>query len=320
MKPELDIKSKYPEITKERLLEIVLQQASLIQKMQDRIVLIEQEISRLKTGHSNVNASPIQPARVVNVPPRQTVQQSIPKQTIVQQEIPVKEIPVKGIPISAVATQQDDDKLFKVVKAVFHTSWMAVLLGIFIEAALVIVVSLNGVPESFKPFVADLAQKMSWAYLVCIALTLATVALKFRIPVMGVVGFLAAPLAFVIARALHAGARYGLGLPPPNPDGTSPVVIAAIKAAEYGVLGAVLALISKYSWGRALAHIWVGAIIAVLFGGAIVAYSVQAAETAVPALGVITRGVSEFIFPIGCALIAFLAQSLSGLLPQQRTT
>lgn len=307
MKPELELNAKYPEMTKERLAEIVLQQSSLIQKMQERIYEVEQEITRLKAVNSNANSSLIQPAHVVSANRPQTAP-TLPQHTKIDYQEPSNVIP----------KQQGNDMLYRVVKAVFHTTWMAVLLGLFIEIVLVVIVSTNGVPESFKPYIADLAQKMSWAYLVCVALTLATVALKFRVPVMGVVGFLAAPLAFVIARALHTGAKYGLGVSPAPSDGTSPVITAAIKAVEYGILGAALAYISKYPWGKALAHLWVGAIVAVLFSGVIVLYSLQAASAAVPTLGIVAKGVSEFIFPIGCALIAFLAQSFGGLLPQQR--
>lgn len=71
---------------------------------------------------------------------------------------------------------------------------MAVLLGIFIEVILVIISSIGELPKDFNPLIADLVQKTTWAYLVCIALTLATIALKFRVLVMGIVGFLAAPL------------------------------------------------------------------------------------------------------------------------------
>lgn len=309
MKPEIQqLNSKYPELTKERLLEIILQQESLIQRMQERIGAIEQEIIRLRTQGLTPNVS--HSAQFENASRPQTAQ-AVSYQTVSQQE---------NENIVHIAVAETEDTFTKVMKAVFHTAWMAIALGIIIEIALILVVSIGGVPESFKPFLADLLQKTSWAFLVCIALTLATVALKFRVPVMGIVGFLAAPFAFVIARALHAGVRYAMGLQPATSDGTSPIVVASIKAVEYGLLGAALAFISKYAWGRAIAHIWVGSIIAVLFGGALFAYSLQAAAVAVPTLGHIAKGIGELIFPIGCALITFLAQALGGLLPKQRAS
>ena len=296
--------SKYPEMTKERLLEIILQQDSVIQSMQERIAHIEQELARLK--HQTPN-TPVHS----HIQEESDAHHLLTTRTLPEAPISLHEL-IPPIP-------QTEDKLLKVAKAVFHTSWMAVLLGIFIEVVLVVISSIGALPKDFNPFIADLVQKTTWAYLVCIALTLATIALKFRVPVMGFIGLLAAPAAFIIARALHAASRYALGLQPATSDGTSPIVIAVIKSVEYGFLGAALAFISKYAWGRVLAHLWIGSIIAVLFGGAIVAYSVQAASAAVPAIGLVTKGVSELIFPIGCALITFLAQSLGGLLPQQRT-
>jgi hypothetical protein len=171
--------AKYPEMTKERLLEIILQQDSVIEGMQERLSLIEQELAKLKhqTPHIPVH-SHIQEESVKH---HLLTARTLPEAPISLQEM---------IP----PVQQTEDMLFKVAKAVFHTSWMAVLLGIFIEVVLVIISSVGELPKDFNPLIADLVQKTTWAYLVCIALTLATIALKFRVLVMGIVGFLAAPL------------------------------------------------------------------------------------------------------------------------------
>lgn len=296
--------SKYPEMTKERLLEIILQQDSLIQKMQERIALVEQEIERLKTQTAPIH--------------RQSTQDDYSEENHL---LTARTLPNAPLSLKDMVPQdiESKDKLLKIAKAVFHTSWMAILLGILIEVVIVVIQSFGGLPGGFEPYMADLVQKTSWAFLVCIALTLATITLKFRIPVMGIVGFIAAPAAFIIARALHGGARYALGLDPAASDGTSPIVVAVIKSIQYGILGTSLAFISKYTWGRALAHLWIGSLVAVLFGGALIAYSAQAASVAVPTLGLLAKSAGELIFPIGCALITFLAQSLGGLFPSQRT-
>lgn len=308
MKSDLEqLDSKYPEMNKERLLEIILQQDALIQRMQERIAIIEQEIAKLKT---QVSATPLHTSHVQ--------EESDDNHLLSARTLPHAPISLHDL-IPPVSHSEGEDKLVKVAKAIFHTSWMAILLGILIEIVIVVIASFGGLPDGLEPFAADLIQKTSWAFLVCIALTLASVTLKFRTPVMGIIGLLAAPAAFIIARALHGAARYALGLQPAASDGTSPIVVAAIKSVQYGILGATLAFISKYAWGRALAHLWVGSLIAVLFGGALVAYSVQAASVAVPTLGLLAKSASELIFPIGCALITFLGQSLGGLLPSQRT-
>lgn len=308
MKSDLEqLDSKYPEMTKERLLEIILQQDALIQRMQERIAIIEQEIAKLKTQ------APVAPVHASHVQEESDDNHLLSARTLPHAPISLHDL------IPPVSYSQDEDKLVKVAKAIFHTSWMAILLGILIEIVIVVIASFGGLPDGLEPFAADLIQKTSWAFLVCIALTLATVTLKFRTPVMGIVGLLAAPAAFIIARALHGAARYALGLQPAASDGTSPIVVATIKSVQYGILGATLAFISKYAWGRALAHLWVGSLIAVLFGGALIAYSVQAASVAVPTLGLLAKSAGELIFPIGCALITFLGQSLGGLLPSQRT-
>lgn len=294
------LNSSYPELTKERLAEIVLQQAGTIQKMQERIVAIEQEVLRLRAQQPLANLQP-QPRQPVAV--QSNVSPNIKHEQRVSQEI-----------ISS--SEQDENTIHKVVRAVFHTSWMAILLGIFIEIVLVIVATFGGTFSDVRPFVADLFQKVSWGFLVCVALVLSTATSRFRVPAMSIAGLLVAPAAVIIARAIHFGARYAMGLPV-NAAGPSPLAIAAIKSVEYACLGATLAFIARYAWGRALTHIAVGLLFGILFGGVVLALSVKTAATAVPALALVAQGLNELIFPVGCALITFTGQFFGRLLPNQ---
>ncbi len=309
MKPELSqIDSKYPEITKDRLVEIVLQQASLIQNMQERMVFIERELARLRNQQQ-------QHLQLKNTPDLQTnVIRPLTAQTTHQHTFPVEQT-------AANVSQNENEEestFLKVSKAIFHTSWMAFVLALVIQIILIGIVSIGGMPDNFKPFLADFVNRLSWGFLVCIALTVGTTATKFRTPLMGLLGLLFAPVAFIAARILGSGTGQLLGVPPAPADGTSPIITGAIKSVQYGILGTGLGFVSQYSWGRALTHIGVGLFAGVVFGGAILIYALQAAGSAVPVLQVVGRAANELLFPIGCALIMFLTQSFSRLLPSQR--
>lgn len=288
------LNASYPELTKERLAEIVLQQTAMIQRMQERIIAVEQEVVRLRMSQTpNVSGAYQQPMPASSGVQKAVVQESVPTET------------------------GGEAIVYKVARAVFHTSWMAILLGIFIEVVLVIVATFGGTFGDVRPFVADMFQKVSWGFLVCIALILTTATTRFRVPAMSIMGLLAAPAAVIIARAIHFGARYALGLPAVSGGGPSPLVIAAIKSVEYAFLGATLAFIARFAWGRALTHIAVGLFFGIIFGGALLALSVKTAATAIPALELVARGLNELIFPVGCALITFAGQFFGKLLPSQ---
>jgi|GEM_PF-1376872 len=303
MRPEISqLDSKYPEITKDRLIEIVLQQTLLIQNMQERIRFIENEIARIKTQPQTASTPDIQinSMRPLTAP---TVEKHI---------VPLEQ------QATSVVQDESEGTLLKVAKAVFHTSWMAFVLAVLIELIIIAIVSIGGTPDSFKPFLGDFVNKLSWGFLVCIALTIGTATTKFRVPLMSFLGLLFAPFAFFIAKVLGSGTNQILGVAPAPSDSTSPIVLATIRSVEYGVLGAALGFISQFTWGKVLAHLGIGLFAGVIFGGVLLIYLLQAAGTSVSALQVIARGVNELIFPIGCALIMFLTQSFSRLLPNNR--
>ena len=84
---------------------------------------------------------------------------------------------------------------------VLRAAWLAILLGLVMEA--LVVMSLTGfgpVPKADAAF-ADTVQKTSWSSIVCAGLAIgASVArLNGAMSAMGLAGLLAAPLGFVIA-------------------------------------------------------------------------------------------------------------------------
>jgi hypothetical protein len=117
---------------------------------------------------------------------------------------------------------------------------MAVLLGLTMEVILVALAAGFGNLHGTKPIVADLVQKVSWSVVVCVGLAVGATAEKARGPALGLSGLIAAPLGFMVARSLHKGAMHALGLAGSARPGLALVLIAAVKAVQYGSFGLTL--------------------------------------------------------------------------------
>jgi hypothetical protein len=201
-------------------------------------------------------------------------------------------------------------------KTLLHVAWLAILIGVALEALLLVLSWAFGTFKNGKPFIADLVQKISWSVIVCVGLALGATVARARDVVMGLMGLLAAPLAFSVARGMHKGAMEALSVATDAAGGPSPFLIASIKGLEYGLLGFALSAVQKRSWGGALAHTVVGLAAGVLFGGAILFFSIEAAAGPIPHSALIARAVNEILFPVGCALVIFSAEVLGKQLPK----
>ena len=192
-------------------------------------------------------------------------------------------------------------------RRILTVAWMSILLGFAIEALLLAVATgMSGGLERPAPFVADLVQKVSWSVLVCLGLGVGTSVVKARPAVMGGLGFVAAPVAFSIAKALHKGMGAALGVAGVV-GGPSTLLMALLKAVEYGVFGVALGRISQKSAAGLGIYTGVGLVIGVVFGGAITALIAQAGATG---SNLATRAMNEMIFPLGCALVLYVADAL----------
>ena len=96
-------------------------------------------------------------------------------------------------------------------------------------------------------------------------------------------------------------------------SGTAPasqvslVLIVLLKGVEHACLGSAHGWIGQRPWGGALARIAAGLAMGVIFGGAIVSITYSAAPEPLSAGQVISMGVNEFIFPVGCSLVLYVA-------------
>jgi hypothetical protein len=194
-------------------------------------------------------------------------------------------------------------------QAILKGAWLAVALGFAIEGLILLSFALTGGALAARPFTADLVQKVSWSFIVCVALAVARTASKSTGLMMGMAGLLAAPAGFAIARGLHKGASQALGLVASAAPGPSPLLVAGIKGLQYAVLGLALGWVAKRVWGGVAAHAGVGFACGLLFGGPLLALTFQEMPV-LSAATVVARSVNELLFPVGCALVLYASDTL----------
>jgi hypothetical protein len=190
-----------------------------------------------------------------------------------------------------------------------RVAWLAILLGLLLQLAVLLVAAGFGKDMGLRPVLADTLKTVSWSLLVCVGIALGRVAAKGRAPLEGITGLLAAPLALTAANAVQKGVAEAVNAAG-VPAGPTPLWVLAIKAAEYGCLGLALEWVGRRAWGSALGHLAVGLLTGVVFGGMFLTVVVQSAPTPLPTPSLLVKGVNELLFPIGCALVVFIAEIL----------
>jgi hypothetical protein len=190
-----------------------------------------------------------------------------------------------------------------------RVAWLAIALGIAMEGLLLLIVAGLGESLGLGAIAADLVGNVTWSVLVCCGLAVGTAVSKARMPVMGLLGLLAAPPAFEVSRVLHKGTLEALASTGGGHEDLSPILLVVIKAVEYGCLGLAIAWVGQRPWGGAAAHVAVGLLVGLIFGGTIVVLTMG--STPPPTVAdTLSVGVNEAIFPIGCSLILFSAGAL----------
>ncbi|HJX28988.1 MAG TPA: hypothetical protein VJ885_13840 [Thermoanaerobaculia bacterium] len=219
-------------------------------------------------------------------------------------------IPASPLPAApAVAPTSPNTAAFP-WRRMLHVAWMAIALGLLLELLLVLLALGSGEGGRPQPFLADLGQKISWGFIVCLGIAFGTTASKAREAKMGLLGLISAPLGFTIARALHKALKEALGVAGPAVAGVSPFLIGGLKGLQYALFGLVLGWIGKKAWGGLAAHVGTGAAFGILFGTAIMAATEAAAKAPTPPVDLMARGINELLFPIGCAVILYASSIL----------
>jgi hypothetical protein len=187
---------------------------------------------------------------------------------------------------------------------ILRVAWLSIALGLLLELVLVLYAVLSGQADRPQPFVADLIQKVSWGFIVCVGVAFGTTASKAAEAKAGLLGLVAAPLGFLVARSLHKALGAALGVAGAV-AGLSPLLIGGLKGVQYGLFGAMLAWLGQQTWGKLSAHLVAGLAFGLTFGLTIVLMMEIAAPVPTPPVGLVSRSLNELMFPVGCALVIY---------------
>src|SRR5690348_4050321 len=84
---------------------------------------------------------------------------------------------------------------------VLRVAWLSIGLGLALEILLLVLAAYTDTAGTTpKPFLSDLAQKISWSFIVCVGLAFGSTAAKGREKTMGLLGLMSAPVGFAAAR------------------------------------------------------------------------------------------------------------------------
>jgi len=191
---------------------------------------------------------------------------------------------------------------------VLHVCWLSILLGLVIQLSLLAVSVAFGHLPKLNPLVVDFAQRIAWSTIVCASISVAMAASKLPVSWTGFAGLLSASVAFKIARAVQKGVGAALNAAPAAVKGPSPLVLGIIKAVEYGCLAAILALMVKRKPRGAKAHAAIGLAMGIFFGAIVLGYTYRTNFKLFTAADVMSRGLNEIFFPVGCSLVLFASE------------
>lgn len=137
--------------------------------------------------------------------------------------------------------------------------WMAILLGIGLQLLVLGGRTAAGAPFPGLKWLPDLLNGVTWAVFVCAGVVLGALASRARAAVMGLLGFISAPMAFSLAKGLQRGLQNMMDAPV---DKITPAfyAVAGVKAVEYACLGASLGwLLSRGAMAWRFAALGLGA-------------------------------------------------------------
>jgi len=193
-----------------------------------------------------------------------------------------------------------------------RASWWAILLGLALEGLQLAAAAASGAATpALNSVLAESAQKVSWSYIVCVALACGTAATRAGPGAIGALGLLAAPAAFAVARAVHKSAAQALSITLPA-GGPSPWVLAGVKALEYAVFGLLITRLVRRPELKLGAYARTGLVIGAVFGAVLITIMENAAAPAgLPTPALVARGVNELLFPVGCACVLWVTSVLA---------
>lgn len=198
------------------------------------------------------------------------------------------------------------------VRIALGAAWGSVLVGLVLQFLVSLGRSAAGADWPGIAVLAEAAQSVSWAVLVCVGLAIGTVAARSRSLVMGAIGAVSGPLAWGLAKGVQRGVQALLGV---AVDQLTPFfyLVCLIKGVEYAVLGAALGGLTSRAGARLRAYLSLGLAVGLAAAGLMLAlqsWNAAQAGAALPLPKAVGIAVGELMFPICCSLVIWVSASL----------
>lgn len=188
-------------------------------------------------------------------------------------------------------------------QTLLRSSWWAIALGLALELIQLGIVATTGQSSAWDGILVESAQKVTWSYIVCVALACGTASTRANPQVVGLLGLLAAPIAFGAARAMHKSVAQALSMASSGGAGPSPWLLAGIKAAEYACFGYLVARLIRRDERKLMPYARLGLMVGALFGALLLYVMHTQTPGGLNLANLLGRGITELLFPVGCACV-----------------
>ncbi|WP_018160738.1 hypothetical protein [Smaragdicoccus niigatensis] len=181
---------------------------------------------------------------------------------------------------------------------------LAIVLGLAIQLAMMVTGAIGA--DSVDNVLSETVGNVSWSVIVCFGVTAGTTIRKSTAPVAAVIAFVCAPIALGVAKGAQRGVNELSGVEPEAMT-SSLLLIAAVKAVQYGFLGFMLNRLSGRGVDRLLTFMAVGAGAGVTFG--LLNVLIRSMTTSLAWSDFAPIAVNELLFPLGCAIAVYVASA-----------
>lgn len=221
---------------------------------------------------------------------------------------------VQDSSIAAVPVHSTTSDPNRILRRIALIALSAILLGFLMQGLILAVKLSSGAAFPGMRFLVDLAQGVTWSFVVCAGVGIGTSIMKARAALVGLLAMVCAPLAIAAAKSSQKVMASLVGAVD-QPAVLSLAAISGLRAVEYGLLGWWLGTLARRKVSNAGPYLKAGSFSGVVFGGAIAALTWRVAlskglNPQPPQILAII--VNEVVFPIGCAFVIYTGQLVGG--------
>ncbi|MCE5290387.1 MAG: hypothetical protein LLG14_14265 [Nocardiaceae bacterium] len=183
---------------------------------------------------------------------------------------------------------------------------LAIVLGLAIQLAMIVTRAIGA--DSIDNVLSETVGNVSWSVIVCFGVTAGTTIRKSTAPVAAAIAFVCAPIALGVAKGAQRGVNELSGVEPEAMT-SSLLLIAAVKAVQYGFLAFMLNRLSGRGVDQLLTYMAVGAGAGATFG--LLNVLIRSLTSSLTVSDLAPIAINELLFPMGCAIAVYVAASVA---------